>query len=125
MASLSQTKRDKVFKKTNGRCFYCSTKLHRECDMRTYEEYGKISFDCFSQGKCFQVDHLTPKSQDGSNKLKNLVPSCQKCNAVKGLKNIFEFLEKSRKQKNTLEKRIGLVDKRIRNILNHIEYIYE
>lgn len=46
-----------------------------------------------SSGKGRTVDHYVPKSYDGGNDLRNLLPLCKKCNLARGNKPIdpFEF----------------------------------
>ena len=66
-------KREKVFKKTNGRCIYCGS---------------IISYDNF------HIDHKNPKSnlkKDFDN-IDNLFPSCCDCNLSKGNLSIENFL---------------------------------
>lgn len=63
--------REKIYSKTNGRCFYCGQ---------------KVSF------KDFQTDHFIPKSK-GGNGIDNLVPSCADCNYAKSNSDIENFRE--------------------------------
>lgn len=68
-------KREKVYKKTNGKCIYCG------CDIDFHE---------------FHIEHFVPKSkikQDKDN-LENLFPSCIDCNLLKGNLEIEEFRDK-------------------------------
>ncbi|WP_407542923.1 RNA-guided endonuclease IscB (plasmid) [Deinococcus radiomollis] len=48
---------------------------------------------CQKTGK-LEVEHLEPRSSGGSNRLSNLVMSCQPCNLKKGGKTLAEFLAK-------------------------------
>ena len=41
-----------------------------------------------------QVEHIHPKAKGGSNSITNLTLSCEKCNCLKGTKDIREFLKK-------------------------------
>jgi uncharacterized protein (TIGR02646 family) len=68
-------KREKVFKKTNGKCIYCGSDL-----------------DFYN----FHVEHMKPKSKLIYNKsdIKNLFPSCIDCNLLKGNLEVEEFREK-------------------------------
>lgn len=70
--------RDVVYMKTNGKCYYCGVALNRP---------GWNG----PKKKTFTIDHKTPKGAGGSNKLKNLVPSCKKCNNLKGMNDIDGF----------------------------------
>lgn len=58
-------KRNKILKKTNGKCYICG----RELNLKT-----------------LTVDHFIPKSKHGGDKIDNLMPSCFKCNKNKGNK---------------------------------------
>ena len=51
-----------VWRKSDGRCWYCGHKL---------DPWG------------FHIDHLEPRSKGGSDKLDNLFPSCPSCNLSK------------------------------------------
>lgn len=53
-----------VWEKTGGRCWYCNIQT---IPWRT-----------------FQIDHVTPRSQGGTDELENLVPACDECNRKKG-----------------------------------------
>ncbi|GHG09937.1 hypothetical protein GCM10017783_23060 [Deinococcus piscis] len=54
---------------------------------------GKCAY-CGKKEKGLQVEHLLPRSRGGSNRISNLVMSCQKCNAAKGSKALEEFLRR-------------------------------
>lgn len=69
MGNMSKNVREKIYKVTSGRCFYCGCKL---------------SFDNF------QVDHFKPKAHGGIDK-NNRVPCCSDCNSIKGKKSVEEF----------------------------------
>lgn len=60
-----------VWYKSNGHCWYCGTLPNP-----------------FSQ---FCIDHFIPKSRKGGDNIDNLVPSCRKCNQMKGNLTIEEF----------------------------------
>lgn len=64
-----------VFKKTNGKCFYCNESL------------------LIDGG--WHIEHMHPISRGGSNDISNLVPSCPICNLTKNTKTAKEFLEAS------------------------------
>lgn len=68
-------KREKVFKKTNGKCIYCG------CNLDFYD---------------FHIEHMKPKSKINYDKdnLDNLFPSCIDCNLLKGNLEVNEFKEK-------------------------------
>lgn len=83
----SQTsKRKLVFDKYGGKCAYCGTNL------------VLTKFD---------IDHINPKSLGGTNELKNLNPSCQRCNSWKKTFSIEEFREVIKSQVKKLRKDIA------------------
>lgn len=55
------------------------------------EELLKQSNVCFYCGKkkYLTIDHVIPKSKDGSNKIENLVLACKTCNVKKADKMHF------------------------------------
>lgn len=61
--------REKIFKMTNGKCFYCGQDLNFEN---------------------FHIDHLIPKAKGGRDS-GNVVPACTDCNFFKSNKSIEEF----------------------------------
>jgi len=50
---------------------------------RVYERDGKVCSYCGDTGGPFEIDHMTPVSQGGSNDLDNLTVACKPCNASK------------------------------------------
>lgn len=68
-------KREKVFKKTNGKCAYCG------CNLEFYN---------------FHIDHKKAKSKltKDKNNIRNLFPACVDCNLLKGSLDIDDFREK-------------------------------
>lgn len=98
MASLSKSKRIKVYNKRNGRCIYC------DCALLHPDE------DDNSFGSVFHVDHINPKSRGGSySKIENLTPSCLKCNYSKGTHTPFKWKE--------------IIDKKIIEMQNEISWM--
>lgn len=69
--SVSERRR-RVFKKTEGKCFYCETQLDIAGD--------------------WHIEHKKPKCRGGSDFLHNLVASCPTCNLEKGRKTVEEFI---------------------------------
>ena len=84
---FNANKREKILEKTNGKCFYCNKNLRANHFVAKEEVIKKL----------MTVDHIHPKSKNGSNKLDNLIPSCYKCNQNKADK-ILDFAL------NTIEK---------------------
>ena len=72
-------KKNAIFSKTNGHCFYCGKKL--QLRKRNAKDY-------------MTKDHLNPKANGGSNYISNLVPSCKSCNTLKGNLSYIEFINK-------------------------------
>lgn len=61
----------KLLESNDWRCFYCKTKLGKKNQPTK--------------------DHVVPISKGGINSLKNIVPSCLKCNQDKGDMDVWEF----------------------------------
>lgn len=61
-------KRDKIWAKTKGRCWYCN------CHLTKSGFNGKTDF-------C--TDHFVPKKKGGTDEMSNLVPCCVSCNVSK------------------------------------------
>lgn len=64
------SRRTKVFSKTDGKCYYCGSAL------------------CF---ETFHIDHMHPIALGGCNLQENLAPACSFCNTSKGMKTIEEW----------------------------------
>lgn len=60
--------REEVFKKTDGKCFYCG-------------------------GTAETMDHMQPSSRGGTNEISNLIGACHRCNSEKGNATVAEYLE--------------------------------
>lgn len=54
-----------VWKKTGGRCTYCDEALN---------PFERTAWNGY------QIDHILPRAQGGSNDVENLTPACGKCN---------------------------------------------
>jgi len=70
-SQISPKKRQKVFDKTGGKCWYC----------------GKMT------GDDFVVEHAHPRSKGGTNDIDNLLPACRACNSRKRYRDIEEYRE--------------------------------
>ena len=75
------SKRQLILQKTEGRCYYCGTKLQNK-------HYGRKDY--------MTIDHCIPRSKGGSNDLFNLVPACKTCNREKGCKYPGQFRPQGR-----------------------------
>jgi len=79
---MGSTLRNSVFKKTKGRCFYCSRKLqNKNCNAKNY----------------MTVDYVQPKFHLGTNNIHNLLPSCDECNRRKGHEELIFFIQRIQK----------------------------
>jgi len=68
---MSKEKRKQIEAKTDGRCAYCG--------------------DIYRFDGEHQVDHMIPRIQGGSSKVKNLVLACRKCNNLKKGRTVEQF----------------------------------
>jgi 5-methylcytosine-specific restriction endonuclease McrA len=68
--------KQKILDKTNGKCIYCGMVLTVES---------------------MTTDHIIPISHGGDNGLDNLVPSCLRCNNLKGSMTFDEFNSTNKK----------------------------
>ena len=78
--AISKTKRAEVYAKFHGKCAYCGSEL--EIDN-------------------WQVDHLHPRQNGGTDAIENLLPSCRICNHYKSgllIENFRERMQKLHKQ---------------------------
>ena len=65
-------------------------------EVREYllEKWGRKCCYCGAQNVPLQIEHLSPKSQGGSNRISNLALACAACNQKKGAQDIRTFLQK-------------------------------
>lgn len=84
------TKRERIFLKSNGRCWYCGDNLKPRWHIDHLEPIYR-----YSDGT--KLDHLDIES--------NMVPSCQPCNNLKNVFTLEQFryeisvqIERARKQ---------------------------
>ncbi len=63
-------------------------------EIREYllEKWGRKCAYCDATGVRLEIEHITPKSRGGSNRVSNLTIACNDCNQVKGSQDIREFL---------------------------------
>ena len=62
-------------------------------EIREYllEKYGRKCVYCKKQGIPLEIEHVIPKSRNGSSRVSNLVIACRSCNEKKGSKTASEF----------------------------------
>jgi 5-methylcytosine-specific restriction endonuclease McrA len=58
------------------------------------EKWGRQCAYCGAKDVPLQIEHIHPHAQGGTNSITNLTLSCQRCNTLKGTKDIKEFLKK-------------------------------
>jgi len=74
-------------------CHYCSKPLIPDGEWDTYCDKTRDGYSA-RPGYSFPVlDHLTPSSRGGGNKIDNLVLSCDMCNMRKNDKTEPEFID--------------------------------
>jgi 5-methylcytosine-specific restriction endonuclease McrA len=66
-------------------------------EIREYllEKWERKCTYCSQKDIPLQIEHIVPKSRNGSNRLSNLCLACEKCNRRKGVKSIEQFLAKN------------------------------
>lgn len=77
-ARAKRNLRRKVWKRSDKKCFYCGKEL---------------VFSGVKKSNKMTIEHLIPKSQGGTNALKNCVAACLECNHKRGNKKIKDFIE--------------------------------
>lgn len=76
--------RNQVWKKTDGRCYYC----------------GKQTKPFGTDPDSFCVDHVVPQKRQGNDHLDNLVPACCECNTTKSSKGLFNWGNELKEKSN-------------------------
>ena len=109
--AISKATRQKVYEKYDGRCAYCGEKI----------EY-----------KNMQVDHFIPKrgySEEGSDDISNLMPSCRTCNHYKRANPLELFRryihEIPRKLRNNYIYKVGVLYGNVIENEKPIEFYFE
>jgi hypothetical protein len=69
---------DEIFRFYDGLCAYCRTRIHQ------YKSPNATKFN---------IEHMQPISQGGCSGITNCLPSCKKCNNLKGVSLFSEWLE--------------------------------
>jgi 5-methylcytosine-specific restriction endonuclease McrA len=62
-------------------------------EVREYllEKWGRTCAYCGAAGVPLQVEHITPRTRGGSNRVSNLTIACEPCNLTKGTRTATEF----------------------------------
>jgi len=62
-------------------------------EVREYllEKWGRKCAYCHATDRPLEIEHITPKSRGGSNRVSNLTVACHKCNQRKGSQTAAEF----------------------------------
>ena len=62
-----------------------------ECREYLLEKFNRTCIYCGAINVKLEIEHLTPKSRGGSNRISNLAIACHKCNQNKGNQTVQEF----------------------------------
>lgn len=89
-AHFRSDRREAVWRKANGFCFYCGEPLVID-SVGVVDSRFPDSLCLPSRLRWMQIDHVTPRCQGGSNREHNLQPTCGSCNAQKGRKSLNEY----------------------------------
>lgn len=66
------------------------------------EKWGRNCMYCGDKDIPLQIEHITPKSKGGSNRISNLGLACQCCNQKKGSRDVKEFVKDPARLKRIL-----------------------
>ena len=74
-------------------------------EVREYllEKWERKCTYCSKENVPLQVEHIVPRSKNGSNRLSNLCLACEKCNQKKGTQTIAQFLSSKPNLLKTIE----------------------
>lgn len=87
----------------DGRCAYCDCELFEDEVLRyrypewLYEENSELPRYFTNRTWFYHVDHRTPLSRGGTNKLSNLTLACPSCNSRKGNRLAEDFMTDERR----------------------------
>ncbi|MEI6241947.1 MAG: RNA-guided endonuclease IscB, partial [Chlamydiota bacterium] len=73
-------------------------------EIREYllEKWGRKCVYCGAESTRLEIDHITPRSKGGSNRISNLTIACQDCNLKKGNADIQDFLRGDPEQQSKI-----------------------
>ena len=86
--SFRSPRRQAVWRKTSGGCFYCGLQLVGD-GLGYLSRYGGTWLPVSSSW--MEIEHKEPRCKGGSNRQANLEPACGSCNARKGGKTVHEY----------------------------------
>jgi 5-methylcytosine-specific restriction endonuclease McrA len=75
---VTREMRDKVHKKTKGRCWYCGDQVFSKNEGQSHFKHRNL-------------DHVIPHHRGGPTNVENLVVSCFDCNMSKRIRDLEEF----------------------------------
>ena len=78
--------RDAIWKKTNGRCFYCGIPFVADRPRSGVRDW-LLPQNIQGMG----IDHKLPQRRGGTDDIENLTPCCSACNSQKSRATIDEF----------------------------------
>jgi 5-methylcytosine-specific restriction endonuclease McrA len=82
----------KVYRKTNGKCWYCGKKLNTKGLYLINNLKDSELYDDGDNRNNFSIDHVIPKEKcNYTNNINNLVPCCKSCNTAKNTKTLEQF----------------------------------
>lgn len=80
-----------VYKKTNGRCWYCGKQTNVRDRYILSVLADSERYDNHIKQDGFSIDHINPRSKGGTDDVNNLVPCCRHCNAMKHKRGIEDI----------------------------------
>ena len=66
-------------------------------------KWGRKCTYCSKENAPLQIEHIVPRSKNGSNRVSNLCLACEKCNKKKGTQSIAQFLASKPNLLKTIE----------------------
>lgn len=76
----------------NKRMYNYNNKLWKKISKQVFSRDSYTCQYCLKKGGLLEVDHVTPISKGGSNRLSNLTTACRRCNRQKKDKTVKEFI---------------------------------
>jgi len=91
------------------------------------EKWGRQCAYCGVKDVALQIEHIHPRAKGGSNSITNLTLNCERCNTLKGTKDIKDFLKKdpSRLEKILAQAKKPLADAYRGFLMNYKDFFKE